>query len=359
MSALPPVLTPPATRPHLAVTSLPKAWYVACTSTELRDKPLARTVLGIPLVVFRSAAGAAALLDRCPHRNVPLSEGKVVNSELECAYHGWRFDGQGACVSVPGLLDTPAGAPARCAVRYPCEEQDGLVWVWCDPDTAPTSKPYVIPGVSDKRYTIARLEMDLPSTLLSALENLLDVPHTAFLHAGLFRSAKVRNRITAKIRRTADGVECQYIGEPRPTGLIGRVLAPGGGIVEHYDRFMMPCIGQVEYKMGESSHIIATQVMTPITDFLTRTYAVLAFRMPIPGAVVRPILEPVIRRILKQDAWVLQKITDNVTRFGGERFTHTDIDLVGPDIWYLLRRAERGELDREAAFSEREVSLEV
>ena len=53
-------------------------WYVACFSTELSKKPLARVVCGVPLVLFRTAGGeAAALLDRCPHRNVPLSIGRV------------------------------------------------------------------------------------------------------------------------------------------------------------------------------------------------------------------------------------------------------------------------------------------
>src|SRR5262245_26076824 len=100
---LEPRLVPPPTKGHLSVARLARHWYVACRSGALGRRPVARTVLGVPLVLFRDAAGgAAALLDRCPHRNVPLSLGHVVpEGHLECAYHGWQFDGTGRCRLVP------------------------------------------------------------------------------------------------------------------------------------------------------------------------------------------------------------------------------------------------------------------
>ncbi len=343
-------------RGHASIVRLTRAWYVACASSELRAAPLPRTVLGIPLAIFRSATGASALLDRCPHRNVALSKGRVNAGELECPYHGWRFDGSGTCTAVPGLLSSPTAAPSRCADAYPVREQDGLVWIWMAPETPPLTPPFRIPHVDDPDYTVVRLQMTLPGSLLSALENMLDVPHTSFLHGGLFRSAKTRNRIIARVARTASGVECEYVGEPRPKGLIGAILAPGGGVVTHFDRFLMPCLGQVEYRLGPKSHILATQAMTPESDYITRTYAVAAFRLPIPGFLIRPFIEPIVRSILKQDAWVLREQSDAVRRFGGERHTNTDIDLLGPDIWHLLRKAERGEVATPAS---REIELTV
>ena len=81
-----------------SVLHLPDAWFIACEARALRDKPISFTLQGTPLVLFRGAEGKpAALLDRCPHRNAPLSLGKVVNGELQCGYHGWRFDGAGFC----------------------------------------------------------------------------------------------------------------------------------------------------------------------------------------------------------------------------------------------------------------------
>ena len=58
--------------------SLPRHWYAACFSAELRAaRPIGTVVHGVPVVVFRSAGGrASALVDRCPDRNVPLSLGR-------------------------------------------------------------------------------------------------------------------------------------------------------------------------------------------------------------------------------------------------------------------------------------------
>ena len=78
-------------------------------------------------------------------------------------------------------------------------------------------------------------------------ENALDVPHTAYLHGGLFRTSSGKPReIEVVVSRYADRVEAEYIGESRPSGLTGRLLAPGGGIVTHVDRFILPSITQVD-----------------------------------------------------------------------------------------------------------------
>jgi len=55
---------------------LKNAWYVACTPTEIDDKPLGRTICNLALVLYRSGDGTvAALEDFCPHRGAPLVPG--------------------------------------------------------------------------------------------------------------------------------------------------------------------------------------------------------------------------------------------------------------------------------------------
>ena len=343
--ALHPKLSPNQSSKRVSVAHLTGYWYPACTSDELQSRPLARTVLGTPLVIFRGTHGVGALVDRCPHRNVPLSSGMVVGGELQCAYHGWRFNRDGACTAVPGLCEAPAHR-GREAESWPCREQDGLVWVFAVGDTAgePGTAPPHIPGVGQKGYTVVRAQLDFPGTLHATLENALDVPHTAFLHGGLFRSEGGGNRIECHVVRDSAGVVCEYIGEPAPTGVVGRLLAPGGGVTTHFDRFLLPSIAQVEYRLGQRSHLIATNILTPVTDFVTRMHAIVAIRLPVPGAVIRPVVEPVIRRILKQDADMLAQQTENIRKFGGERYVSTDLDVLGPHIWHLLKMAERGEL---------------
>jgi phenylpropionate dioxygenase-like ring-hydroxylating dioxygenase large terminal subunit len=321
---------------------LPHQWFVACASRTLGAKPLACTIQGVPLVLFRDGAGrAGALLDRCPHRNVPLSAGRVADGLLECGYHGWRFDGDGACRLVPALLGD-ADRKARRAESYATAEHDGFVWVYSTPDATPIREPYRFPVV-DRRYTTIRRDLVLPGPLRHALENALDVPHTAFLHGGLFRQATVRNEIQVTIRRDADGAYAEYAGEPRPSGLIGRLLAPGGGVVEHFDRFLLPSIAQVEYRLGPDNHLLNTTAMTPIGPFETRLWAVIQLRLRRGGGLVAPLVAPLAMRILRQDGTVLALQSAAIRRAGGEHFTSTEVDVLGPHIWKMLAAAETGE----------------
>ncbi len=340
-----PKLIPPETKGHVSVARLARFWYVACQSGELGSKPLARSVVGVPLVLFRGPGGAAsALLDRCPHRNVPLSLGSVVGQgTLECAYHGWQFRGDGRCTRIPGLLETETRE--RRVPSAAVQERDGLVWVYPELDTMPESSPFELPPAGTNYARVVR-EVQADGSLHATIENALDVPHTAFLHRGLFRGGK-QSEILATVRRSADRVEVQYDGEPRPSGIAGRVLSPGGGIVEHWDRFMLPSIAQVEYRLGKDVHFRVTSFCTPESDFRTRMYAVAEFHTRFPGRMVSRILEPFALRIFGQDADILRAQADNIRRFGGEQYASTELDFLGPHIWRLLKQAEAGELGGE------------
>jgi phenylpropionate dioxygenase-like ring-hydroxylating dioxygenase large terminal subunit len=309
-------------------------------------------------VLFRDGAGRpAALVDRCPHRNAPLSAGRVAGGLLACGYHGWRFDGAGTCREVPGLGGI-ADRKSRHATAHPAVEQDGFVWVYSTPDTAPVREPFRFPAV-DRRYVTIRRSVALPGPLWHALENALDVPHTAFLHAGLFRSGKRRNDIQVIVRRAGDRAEAEFVGEPRPSGFVGRLLAPGGGVVEHWDRFILPAIAQVEYRLGDGNHLLKTTFMTPVSDFETRIWAVIALRLRRGTRIGAALVTPLATRILRQDAEILARQAANIRRFGGERFTSTQIDVLGPHIWRLLREAERGEAPADAAPHEHRLTMEV
>lgn len=323
------------------VVKLPHQWFALCESHELGTRPLARRLQGTPLVLFRGPNGKpAALVDRCPHRNVPLSLGQVEGGQLQCGYHGWRFAADGQCTAVPGLLGEP-GARSRCATAHACREQDGLVWVYSTASAEPQGEPYRFPYVDTPGYTTVRRKVQAPSTLHAALENTLDVPHTAYLHGGFFRTQKTRRDIDVVVRRTARSVEAEYVGEPAPTGLVGRLLAPGGGVVEHFDRFLLPSLAQVEYRLGASSHLLVTSAMTPVDDFATDIFAVVTFKLPLPAVLVKPFLLPVALHIFDQDARVLAAQTRTLHHFGSEAYASTELDVLGPAILRLLQSAGR------------------
>lgn len=322
-----------------------RAWYVVATTAELRKRPLAKRVHDTPLVVWRDGEGEARVfLDRCPHRNVPLSQGSVREGGLQCGYHGWRFDGSGACVEIPALQGQ-TDAPPRRATPLPVVEQQGFVWAWTDPESAPEGAPFRFRHADDPRYLVVRKELRARGSLHGTIENALDVPHTAFLHGGLFRRSDTpRKPIRCVVQRWHDRAECHFLGEQAPTGLAARLLAPRGGELKHVDRFWMPSITEVEYSLGDDTHLVLNGACTPVTAWETIVHAVVSIRTPMPGWLIRPIVQPIALRIFDQDAVVLAQQTDLLHDFGEARFASTEVDVLGMHILRLMRRAERGEV---------------
>lgn len=163
---------------------LRNCWYVAAWADDLAEAPLARVFLDQPVALFRDAEGVAhAIEGRCPHRFAPLGHGTVIGGQIECPYHGLRFDGTGACVFNPH----EKGVVPRIAVAsYPLVERHALLWIWMGDATA--ADPATIPDfawLSDPRWepvrgaTIAEGHYELYS------DNILDISHSNFVHPAL------------------------------------------------------------------------------------------------------------------------------------------------------------------------------
>jgi phenylpropionate dioxygenase-like ring-hydroxylating dioxygenase large terminal subunit len=336
------LLAPPPTKGQLSVARVLDGWYVACRSRELGSKPLAVTVLGQPLALFRGEGGRpGAVLDRCPHRNYPLSQGRVVGpGALQCGYHGWRFDARGACLEVPGLLGDPPDAPARRVPAHAARESQGFVFVWGRAEAEPAGEPFQVPCLDDPRYVVVERSFDFECTLHAALENALDVPHTAFLHRGRFRGGEPSELEAVRRRLPGGGLEVEYLGERRrPGDAKPRRDRPPVG---HWDRFFLPSVAQVEYKDGERAHLMATILHTPVHDTLTRAWFAQCIRLPLPKWLYGRYVARKVDQVLRQDRDALAAQTAAIRRFGGERYASTVLDLMGPEILRMLRQAERG-----------------
>jgi phenylpropionate dioxygenase-like ring-hydroxylating dioxygenase large terminal subunit len=160
------------------------SWWVAGLSTEIGSQPLARWILDLPVVLYRGEDGqAVALDDRCPHRWAPLSMGRVVGSDIACAYHGFRFAPDGRCSHIPTQDKVPSVARVR---SYPVVEVPPFVWIWTGtPSSAPDSEPpwrELEWAVAPDRVT-ASGSMQVECNYLALKENVLDLSHFGFLHA--------------------------------------------------------------------------------------------------------------------------------------------------------------------------------
>ena len=176
-------------------------WYVAGFAWELQDAPLARTLLGRPVVLFRTPDGSvAALEDRCCHRELPLSCGTVEARGLRCGYHGLLFDRAGQCLEIPGQQRIP---PKACVKSFELRERDQILWIWmgATPDSVPAQEPPAYPVHGDARYRFGGdvYHYDAPYQLIH--DNLLDLSHLGYVHlktiggnAGIHMNAELQVR---------------------------------------------------------------------------------------------------------------------------------------------------------------------
>jgi phenylpropionate dioxygenase-like ring-hydroxylating dioxygenase large terminal subunit len=223
---------------------------------------------------------------------------------------------------------------------FAAREAQGFVFVWGRADAAPVGEPFHIPCLDDPRYVAVERSFDFECTLHAALENALDVPHTAFLHRGRFRGGAPSEIEAVRRRLPGGGLEVQYLGEKRrPGSAKARSDRPP---VEHWDRFFLPGVAQVEYRDGERSHLLTTILHTPVHDLLTKAYFVQCIRLPLPKLLVRSYVARKVDQVLRQDRDALAKQTGSIRRFGGERYASTELDLMGPEILRMLKQAERG-----------------
>lgn len=321
--------------------SLKDNWYIACRSRELRSKPKQVTMFSTTFVLWRDESGTVrVLLDRCAHRNAPLSEGQVENGCIVCPYHGWNFEGSGACSKIPSLAE---GRPLPQSAKVPASaacEQDGYVWM-C-PNNPPASPPRRFTNCGDAGWTTFHMHTRFEGSLEACLENFLDCPHTATVHRGWFRNPDPRE-MDAVVRRYPDSVEVEFENEPTTDSWISQLFYPKNAKLKHTDRFIMPNLSRVDYHFGDNHHFIITSQATPVDDGVTDIYTVITFRYGKMGWLVRLLFEPMSRHIIQQDVDILKIQGENVRRFGGEHYAHVETDLIALHMQSLRRRAERGE----------------
>jgi phenylpropionate dioxygenase-like ring-hydroxylating dioxygenase large terminal subunit len=168
-------------------------WPVAYLCDLDRGRPSRFTLLERDLVLWwdREAGQWRAFDDVCPHRLVPLSEGRI-NSEgqLECPYHGWSFDGSGHCRRIPQMTEEarPEGRRSSCR-SLPTASAQGLLFVWSgDPASADPAALPLVPVLQEQGegwadgWVVQDTFRDLPMDALTLLENVLDVSHVPFTH---------------------------------------------------------------------------------------------------------------------------------------------------------------------------------
>ena len=217
---------------------LRNCWYVAAWDSEVGAVPFVRTICGEPVMLYRTAAGSvAALEDRCCHRNLPLSMGKVEGDCIRCGYHGLKYDASGACIEIPGQKAIPPGARVK---SFPLVERWKMLWIWMgDPARV---DPGLLPhwdGLDDPRLVRANGNDEKPLHMRCNWQlnndNLLDLSHVFFVHQSTLGGPDI-NLHPIKTMRSQSGVRMsRWTPGTAPVPIFAQYLnIESGGTVDRW-----------------------------------------------------------------------------------------------------------------------------
>lgn len=311
------------------MATMASKWVAVARSSALRQRPFAVTVDGVPLVIFRAEGKLHCLTDRCPHRSAPLSGGTVVGSAIQCPYHGWRFEGSGQCVAVPGLI---GNVPRAFVPRHPVIEKDGLIFVSLDRQPG---EPYSGSLAGTDAVSIT-LQNRVQSTLAEVAENILDATHTHFTHKGILRGLSTkRYRVTVTVTGGDGWVEARYEGEARQEGLVSRLFEGERSV--SIGRFIAPGIAELEFWGRKGPNLVTTFHLRQEGPDEVRGLGVLTGpRQGGFGWFKGVLLLPLLRIAVDQDQRILSAAHRRRQQFPDIKQMSTQIDVLRPHIDAIL-----------------------
>lgn len=159
-------------------------WHVIGYSTDFEQgQPYSSTLLGRELVVWRDADGALHVWeDLCIHRGARLSKGWIVDNQLACPYHGWRYNGEAQCTLIPAAPHEKPMSKAR-AFPWAVQERYGFAWV-CLGEPA-NDIPAFPQWDDDTMKTVHAGPFSFGANGYRAIENFVDITHFPFVHSGI------------------------------------------------------------------------------------------------------------------------------------------------------------------------------
>lgn len=265
-----------------------EAWYPVHYLQDLdKNRPNKFTLLGTDIVIWWDSEGATwrAFQDRCPHRLVPLSEGRINEQGLlECPYHGWSFEGSGNCKNIPQQSAETQGETAKraCVKSFATASAQGLLFVYGG--NTENSNQVKLPLVeiledSDPNLVCLNTFRDIPYDALTLLENVMDVSHIPYTH-----------HKTVGDRKNAAPVELE-ITESGKWGFKG-VWQEGprkGTLGTQYTTFTAPCLMYHDLTSKQFGRTLTVVYATPTKKGECRLFARFPFKFssPIPGFFIK------------------------------------------------------------------------
>jgi phenylpropionate dioxygenase-like ring-hydroxylating dioxygenase large terminal subunit len=320
-------------------------------------KPVAFTALCEPLVAWRDATGNPCVArDRCPHRSIKLSIGRVYDGNLQCILHGLRFDGAGRCIMVPWEEEQHDRRKLPAATAYPARELGGYIWAYLGDTSAFPAPPLENEVPEELTKPDEFIWFRLPTEIWNA-NWLLSIDGSDAFHAVVLHASS--QAVTGK---TWTGGKAEHADVPlherrmkivkTSHGIRGVALDAGGNPLHHGhftvdvkgNRFVLPCL--------HTNPIMPAPGAAPYTSRLwqfavdeNRTqiarYAVWRARTAEEREkatrVFHDLALPRLQKVSTEDAFAAEAQGDVVTARQNEHLLSPDVDVVG--VRRLIRKA--------------------
>ncbi len=277
-------------------------WYMGTLSSCVKTGQMKSLVIfSEPVLFYRDSKGKViALRDICPHRGIPLSYGKIVDDQVECAYHGWKFDCSGTCTEIPSLVTGQDLDPRKIKVRsYPTLEKHGVIWIFIGDKNADVSKfpqPPIFPGFPENETPRITEEVIFPCHVDHAVIGLMDPAHGPYVHKSWFwRSKKTMYEKTKKFGPTPFGFQ-MIRHEPSKNSKAYKIL---GGTPTTEITFSLPSVRVEHIMMGQHS-VFSLTALTPIDEKNTRVHQMLFWNLARLN-IVKPFIKKFAQVFLDQD----------------------------------------------------------
>jgi phenylpropionate dioxygenase-like ring-hydroxylating dioxygenase large terminal subunit len=287
-----------------AAAPLREAWYYAVPGRQLRRRAmLPKLMLGEPVLLGRDAAGAPfALRDLCPHRGMPLSAGRFDGREVECCYHGWRFDTNGRCTAIPSLVPGQAFVPGRIHTRrYLVREVQGNIWVFFGEEPAAAPEIPLVEGFEAGAPDLVE-RVRLNAAIDHAVVGLMDPAHGAFVHrAWWWRSRRSIHQKAKAFSPSPFG----FTMNPHAPSQNARAYRLLGGAPETEIVFRLPSV-RIEHICAGRHRVCNLTAITPVDEQTTEINHCIYWTSPWLTA-MRPLLRHYVRAFLRQDRNIMQR----------------------------------------------------
>lgn len=247
-------------------------WYVVMDSSQVGRRPAGVTRMGEKLVFWRDGGGRVSCLrDRCVHRGVMLSAGKVIGDRLQCPFHGLEYDASGRVTKIPANgMNAPV--PEGFAVHgYPTHEEHGLIWIWWGENPPADIKPPRFFDDIGPGFSYGRVYDHWNAHYSRAIENQLDVAHLPFVHHNTIGRGGLTLVDGPGIEWVSDDMFNVYVYNRKDDGMPPKkpgevpVPHPGG---DFKLEFIFPNLWQLH--LSEKSRIVVAFV--PVDDENTVLY---------------------------------------------------------------------------------------